>query len=358
MRVFICILLVIVLGIFAFSAGELYGENRVNVPVNESALVEVRESEDVIIAPEDITQVIEKTMPTVVGIAAEQPHEKSSASGVIVSKKGYIVTSSSAIGDPERIDVTFYDGSERRGDVVWRDNALDIAIIMVEGNISAAADLDGSNEIKMGESVVVLGCPLGMQFERCAAQGIVSAKDVMMKIENEDTAYYMDALLQTDAAVNEESFGAPLFNMYAELIGITTGRAGKEAGGCCAVPVNILSGVVKALEERGEFETPYIGLEGIPAKAAKYLKKKGGESSGLYVMSLDNEGPGYAAGLRYGDIIKTVNGKSVNTMAALKRELFEKGVGEELQIEITRNGEIKTFSVTSAAAEEDGGENR
>ena len=170
---------------------------------------------------------------------------------------------------------------------------------------------------------------------------------------------YIFFILQADASINPGNSGGPLINARGEVIGINTVRVKDAEGMGFAVPASILENVIKKLEETGRFDTPYIGLYAITAREARYLKREGAQSGGLYVMSLDAQGPAYAAGMRYGDIIKEMNGKEVNSMTELRKGLFRLEPESEIELKISRKGEDMTLYLKSAIMEDGySGENR
>lgn len=347
-------LFIIAIGIFSFSVGELYGQEKNDI-VTEPAAVVATEGPvvgDVVFEEESITDVIDEALPSVVGIASSSNGMRSLGSGVIVSRMGYIVTNHHVVGSsPERIDVTLYDGSVKEAEVLWSDRALDLAALKIDGENYASAKLGESDDVKVGEDVIAIGNPLSLQFERSVTKGIVSATGRTLSVDVNGETLYMEDLIQTDASINPGNSGGPLMNERGEVIGINTVRVKDAEGMGFAVPVCILESIVKKLEETGKFETPYLGLYACTAREAKYLKKDGASSDGLYVMSLDTDGPAYEAGLRFGDIIKKIDGKEVDTMIGLRRTLFQTDAGSEITLEISRKGEKMTIYVESALME-------
>lgn len=343
---YVAILLLV--GVFSFSAGEVSNRGVVEENAERLAItdevVPVTEPRE-----EDFTDVVARALPTVVGIEARGrvTSDGSMGSGVIMSELGYIVTNQHVVGDnPSLIAVTLYDGSIREGRLCWSDKTLDVAVVKIEGNIPAVALMGEYESVRVGEDVFAIGNPLSLQFERSVTKGIVSAVNRTITINSGDTVVYMEDLIQTDASINPGNSGGPLMNRFGEVIGINTVRVQSAESMGFAVPVNICESVIDALEKTGEFETPYLGLYAYTSQTAKYLKKENGTENGLFVISLDKDGPSYKSGIKYGDMITRINNVAVNNMLKLRRELFKYRDGEKIVLSIVSDGRLNDVEVT------------
>lgn len=274
-------------------------------------------------------------------------------SGVLASSDGYIITNHHVIGArPERIEVTLHDGETLEGKTVWSDSTLDIAVVKIDGTDYAYCKLGDAKTLRVGESVVAIGNPLSMQFQRTVTAGIVSALGRSISVENESGEQsYMEDLIQTDASINPGNSGGPLINSRGEVIGINTVKVSSAEGMGFAVPINVCAPVIQRLQNVGRFRTPYLGLYAYTPEAAKYLGADSNIKEGMFVAKLDTDGPAFAAGLRYGDIITAINGQKVNTMLSLREELYRRQGGEVIVVEFIRGGSRRRVDVMLASAE-------
>lgn len=303
---------------------------------------------------------LEEALRCVVGISgadASQGVNKKTAwymgSGVLASSDGYIITNHHVIGArPERIVVTLHNGETLKGETVWSDSSLDLAVVKIDGTDYPCCKLGDAKTLRVGESVVAIGNPLSMQFERTVTAGIVSALGRSISVENESgESSYMEDLIQTDASINPGNSGGPLINSMGEVIGINTVKVSSAEGMGFAVPINVCVPVIDRLQSVGRFRTPYLGLYAYTPAAARYLGADDDIKEGMFVAKLDTEGPAFAAGLRYGDIITAINGQQVNTMLSLREELFKRQSGETVQVEFIRAGSRRRVDVMLSSAE-------
>lgn len=299
-----------------------------------------------------LSDMIEDVLPSVVGIStsASKSGESSSwymGSGVIATEDGYIITNQHVIGDgTDKIVVTLYNGATKEAREIWSDSVLDLAVIKIDGGRFSKAVLGDAEKLRVGESVIAIGNPLSMQFERTVTAGIVSALNRTITIDSNGISGYMEDLIQTDASINPGNSGGPLLNTDGEVVGINTIKVSTAEGMGFAVPINLCVPVVERIQNMGEFRTPYLGLYAYTSEAARYLNKSAGFSRGLYVAQLDAAGPAFAAGLRYGDIIMYADGTEVNSMLALRRQLFTHQPGESIKISFLRDNSLREIAVT------------
>lgn len=300
-----------------------------------------------------LSDVIEAALPSVVGVSSSGPADAAGStyymgSGVIATDDGYIITNQHVIGAGSgRIAVTLMSGSTREAREIWSDSALDLAVIKIDGERYSPAALGDAEALRVGDSVIAIGNPLSMQFERTVTAGIISALNRTITV---DSSGIMEDLIQTDASINPGNSGGPLINSAGEVIGINTIKVSSAEGMGFAVPINLCVPVIDRIRRSGEFHTPYLGLYAHTAEAARYLGTGSGFSRGLYVARLDSGGPAFEAGLRYGDIIMYADGSEVNTMLALRRQLFAHQPGESIRISYMRDGTLREAAVTLAAA--------
>lgn len=291
-----------------------------------------------------------KVMPAVVGISTiknqkkfiGQKQTKGVGSGVIVDKDGYILTNNHVADiNSKNIIVYLYDGREVNGKTVWADPLLDLAIVKIDENNLNAADLGEPDIEKVGEIVIAIGNPLGLNFERTVTAGIISAKNRTIQISDTE---FMEDLIQTDASINPGNSGGPLVNTDGQVIGINTIKVETAEGIGFAVPVSIMKPILASIKEKGDFKTPIIGIKGFDRQIAGYFNYN--ITCGIYVYSVDAKGSADEAGVKEGDIILSVNGTEVNTMLSLKQAFYTSGVGSTVKIRIkTPLGTMKDVQI-------------
>ena len=312
-----------------------------------------RDSGAFIMAPRLREDMLEDALESVVGISsadASSSREDDTwymGSGVLVSSDGYIITNHHVIGArPKRIVVTLHNGDVTEGTTVWSESSLDLAIVKIDGEGYTCSKLGDAKTLRVGESVVAIGNPLSLQFQRTVTAGIVSALGRNISIENEDgTSSYMEDLIQTDASINPGNSGGPLLNDNGEVVGINTIKVSSAEGMGFAVPVNVCIPIMKRLRTTGSFRTPYLGLYAYTPATARYLEENENIKQGLFVAKLDTKGPAFDAGIRYGDIITAVEGTEVNSMLTLREELYKKQSGEKITLEIIRDGNMQKITI-------------
>ena len=202
---------------------------------------------------ENISNIIEKVSNTVVGISkirnigssaflSNSTEELGLGSGIIVSKKGYILTNEHVVGkNASSCYVTIENGKNYKGKIVWSNSDIDLAIIKVETIFNNVASLGSSNSISVGNTVYAIGNPIGYEFQRTVTGGIISAVNRTVKIKNEDDSYsYMSNLIQTDATINPGNSGGPLIDEEGYIIGINTIKITTAEGIGFAIPINII----------------------------------------------------------------------------------------------------------------------
>ncbi len=298
-----------------------------------------------------LPSVAEKLTDSVVGVSsAPQSHSFSSpsstqsmGSGVAVSRDGYILTNHHVVGDKSKIFVTLQDGQTKEAKKVWSDAALDIAIIKTEGEEFSPASLGDSESLAVGETVLAIGNPLSLQFQRTVTAGIVSAKNRMLYMA--DTGTLMEDLIQTDASINPGNSGGPLVNLQGEVVGINTVKARDAEGMGFAIAINLCRPIVDRILEEGKYEMPYLGLYAYDKETAMYMGAEAPEE-GLYISAVEPGSPAKAAGLTRGDVIIAMEDRPLSRMALLREQLLSRRVGDTVKLEINRGGTRFTATVT------------
>ncbi len=253
--------------------------------------------------------------------------EQGSGSGIIISTSGYIVTNEHVISGAEEISVILNTGDEYAATLIGKDTKTDLAVLKIEpkGTELKAAVLGDSTTTVVGERAIAIGNPLGQEFSGTTTQGIISAVNRTMTIENRTYN-----LLQTDAAINSGNSGGALINQYGEVIGINSiklSESGVEGLGF-AIAISEAKPIIEDLMQNG-----YVGgrpLVGISVQETRY---------GLFVAQVSEGSGAETAGLKEGDFISKVEGTVVKTSSELNEIRDTKKPGESLKFEIIRDGE-------------------
>ena len=306
---------------------------------------------------EDISTIIENASKCVVGISkiqslgssvftANSSSELGLGSGIIVSKKGYILTNQHVVGESKNCYVTTEDGNTYTGNILWTNFDIDLAIIKVDKIFNNYINIGNSNSVRIGQTVYAIGNPIGFEFQRTVTAGIISAVDRTVKIKNEDETYsYMSNLIQTDATINPGNSGGPLIDCVGKIIGINTIKITSAEGIGFAIPINIIKPIIEKYEQIGEFKEAYLGIYAYDGSLMSYVNHNKRLSEGIYIESIIEDGPVSSTELKRGDIIVKINNTSVNKMCELQSYIFSKNVGDEIILTVIRNNKKKLVKV-------------
>jgi len=324
-------------------------------------------------APESFADLAERLMPSVVNISTTQtiktsgnqfpfqfppgspfeemfkdfqrPTERKASSlgsGFIIKKEGLVVTNNHVISNAE--DILVKVGSkEYKAKVIGADPYMDVAVLKIESkNDFIPVKFGDSDKARVGDWVVAIGNPFG--FSGTVTSGIISARNRDINL----TRY--DDFIQTDASINQGNSGGPLFNLDGEVIGINTaiiapGQAGSIGIGF-AIPANAASNVIEQLIKYGETRRGWLGvrIQEVTKEIAEVEGMK--EPKGALVASVSPQSPADKAGLKAGDIILEFDGKKINTMRTLPKEVGNTAVGKQVIVKIWRNKKLISKRLT------------
>ncbi len=287
------------------------------------------------------TQIHEKVRPSVVGIlnysAENSLTADSSGSGIIVSSDGYILTNAHVISGAANLVVVLDNNEEYAAQLIGSDVSTDLAVIKIDAENLTAAELGDSDQLKVGEPVVAIGNPAGLNLAGSTTRGIVSGLDRTISVTLETGESISMEVIQTDAAINPGNSGGPLINEYGQVIGINSSRLSSSSydGIGFAIPVNDALPVVEDLIQYG-YVTGRVKLGITYYPISEVVGAMSGYTPGLLVYSVDVTMDVYAKGLRAGDIITEMDGKSVTSKEAIKTILDGKKPGDTLKITFVR----------------------
>jgi serine protease Do len=271
-------------------------------------------------------------------------------SGVLVTKDGYIITSSHVVQGASQVRVTLYDRRQFDARVVALDPSTDIAVVKIDGNGFPVAEMGRSDAIQPGEWVLALGSPLGLLFT--ATAGIISGKGRSIGILEQPgsglQAPPLENFLQTDAAINPGNSGGPLVDLHGRVIGINTAIAtesGLFAGVGFAVPIDLARRVAQDLIDYGFVRRPMLGVLARDVTAADVEIFQLPVAQGAKVMQVVEGGPAALAGVELGDVIIAVDGHEIDSASDLQATLAEFEPGSTVQLEVIRNGKETSIPV-------------
>lgn len=311
-----------------------------------------------------VTQMVaKKATDGVVGITTERIAQESLfdrnrkteigfGSGVIVSSDGYILTNNHVTGGKNsRIIVSFADGRNVEGEVVWADQVLDLAAVKVNLTGLTPLVLGDATTLEVGEPAIAIGNPLGLEFQRSVTSGIISALNRTISIETENGINYMEDLIQTDASINPGNSGGPLLNSRGEVVGINTIKVSSAEGMGFAIPINITKPIVNKLVSEGTFKEPYLGLFAYDRAVIPQIDGAASVQGGIYVAHVDEDGPAFRGGIRRGCIIRQVDDTEINTMMQLRTFIYSKSPGDSIRVTHLKHGTDNWVTTTIVLAE-------
>ena len=319
-------------------------------------------------------EIVDKLLPSVAGIESEFTYTQQSygnmfgfggnsssqtatgtGTGVVISEDGYIVTNAHVIYDSEhgcglanKITVYLSDDTEYEAEVIGYDTDFDLAVLRINADDLTAAEFGNSDALRLGESVIAIGNPLGFKLKNTVTAGIVSGLDRQIDINEQSLE-----LIQTDAAINSGNSGGPLINKYGQVIGINSSKMSSSysSSGASidnigfAIPSNEASKIVKDLIKYGYVTgKPQLGIS--YENVTEVDSHRYNIPVGVYVTSVDEDSAAEKAGLRSGDVITAIDGKEVTTGEELSAQKNLHSAGDTVEITFTRDGDSQTVELT------------
>lgn len=280
-----------------------------------------------------------RNIESVVSITCMGHNSTSTGTGVIFSEQGYIVTNAHVVEGGVTLSVQLTDGRVLPAELIGRDEVTDLAVLFIDGDNLISAQFGDSSALRVGDTVVAIGDPLGVEFRGTYTDGIVSAINRDVNMDGRKMT-----LIQTNAALNSGNSGGPLINCYGQVVGINTmkigtftDRSGVEGLGF-AIPSATVKDIVDQLIHQGYVSgRPAIGIAGdtLSAFYQHYYRMP----AGLYITEVDHNSDAYSKGIQAGDILISLDGQRIQTMEELKAFLYGCEVGQTIQTVIYRSGQ-------------------
>ncbi|SEL02466.1 serine protease Do [Ruminococcus sp. YRD2003] len=322
--------------------------------------------------------IVDKLLPSVVGIESKftvtgmsnnngfffgfggssQPSEykaTGTGTGVVLTEDGYIVTNAHVIYDSENgggkadsVSVILDDDESYDAEIIGYDTDCDIAVLKIEAKGLTAAEFGDSDSLRLGESVIAIGNPLGFDLKDTVTGGMISGLDRNITINDKAMT-----LIQTDAAINSGNSGGPLINKYGQVIGINSSKMSSSWGSNeasiegigFAIPSNEVSDIVDDIMEYGYVTgKPQLGIS--CQDVTQSISQMYDMPVGVYVISVTEDSAADKAGLQKGDIITAIDGDEVTTTEELNAKKNKHSAGDKVELTISRDGKEEKVTVT------------
>jgi len=321
------------------------------VPEWGAAKASASEKANAAAATASIPDLVEKLSPAVVNIATTRVvknrltgrdvSQQGMGSGLIISADGYIFTNHHVVNKADRIKVKLADEKEYDATVKGQDAATDLALLKIDPDAELPfAALGDSDRCRIGETVFTIGNPLGLNHTITA--GIISAKGRVIG------AGPYDNFIQTDASINPGNSGGPLCNLQGEVIGINTAIVAQAQGIGFAIPINMAKSILGDLKTSGRITRGWLGLttQAITDDIRKSLKLK--DQKGVLVSNVFAGDAADQAGIKIGDVILEIDGKTVSDNREMGQVVAALHVGSRVPVKIFRDGRTLTLQVVAA----------
>lgn len=258
-------------------------------------------------------------------------------SGVIIDKKGYILTNYHVVEKANKLKVTTSDGNVYEGVIVGTDKITDLAVIKIESKEALSfAELGNSNGLRIGQIVIAIGNPFGLDGGPSVTAGIISSLSRKLQFESG----IMD-LIQTDASINPGNSGGPLVNTKGEVIGINTAKMPYAQGIGFAVPVNVAKTIINDLITNGRVTNrPWVGISTIKITKELANSYRLPAEEGSLIAEVQLQSPADLADLRKGDIIESIDGIRITNPFQISSHIRKRNIKDKISIRINRYGKI------------------
>jgi len=303
-------------------------------------------------APESVSAIAARVLPSVVSISTRSRMSSGTGTGFVIRSDGYILTNNHVVENVVRggnLTVSFNDGKVVRGKIVGVNQAYDLAVIKVSRTGVPALQFGDSDKVQVGDSVIAIGSPLGLAGT--VTSGILSAKNRAVTAgDGRSEGSFINAL-QTDAAINPGNSGGPLVDRTGAVVGVNTaiatlgssfdGQSGSIGLGF-AIPINQARRTAEELIKTGKSSYPILGV----SVDTTYSE------GGARVASVSPDSPAERAGIQEGDIITSLDGRAVANSDELIVAIRDKSPGDRVSVTLLRDGVRKVLKATLVAAQQ------
>lgn len=326
-----------------------------------------------------IQEIAAKSKPSVVAVSVKKTLGQGVGTGFVLREDGYIATNYHVVKDGVSIRVMLYDGTGYDATVINYSEPDDLAVLKIEAEGLPALPIGNSDEVLVGDNIVVIGHPAGLEYGWSTTNGILSAINREVKIKNDDgTLNKKMTLLQTNANVNSGNSGGPMFNQKGEVIGIISMKlANGYEGMGFAIPINGAMEIINAIIEKGHADDvdssvssgrPVLGVTGfdvLPGMTVvknadgEYARGFGSaegmegtifaiEHGGFFITEVSTAGDAYGK-LQADDQIVAIDGVETSSRSAMMAVMNEKNIGDFVVIDFIRDGELHSLEIKLTA---------
>ena len=293
-----------------------------------------------------LQQIYEQNIPSVVSITAVGTRTTATGTGVVLSEKGYLVTNYHVIEGAQSLTVKLTDERELTAKVVGSDPVSDLAVLYVAAGDLVPAQFGDSDNLRVGDTVVAIGDPLGVELRGTMTDGIISAISRDVQVDGRSMN-----LIQTNAALNSGNSGGPFINSFGQVIGINTMKIGTFTdstgveGLGFAIPSATVREVVNQLITQGYVSgRPWLGIQG--ESFSSYYRRFYQLPQGVYITEVEAGSPAQTAGLMRGDIITRADDSPVSDMETLNSLLYTHSAGDTMLLTVYRGGHQGNVEIT------------
>ncbi|EID42786.1 S1C family serine protease [Parageobacillus thermoglucosidasius] len=314
-----------------------------------------------------LTKAIDKVSDAVVGVVNiqeanfwSQSSAEGTGSGVIYKKengKAFVVTNHHVVENASQLEISLKDGTRVPAKLLGSDILMDLAVLEIDAkHVKKVAEFGNSDIVKLGEPVIAIGNPLGLQFAGSVTQGIISGtnRTVEVDLDQDGTPDWNAEVLQTDAAINPGNSGGALVNIEGQVIGINSMKIAQEEveGIGFSIPINSAIPVISDLEKYGQVRRPYMGVElrslsdisSYHLQATLHLPKD--VTEGVAIIQVVPMSPAARAGLKQFDVIVALDGQKVRDVLDLRKYLYtKKSIGDKMKVTFYRDGKKHTVTM-------------
>ena len=285
-----------------------------------------------------LQDIYQKNIDSVASIFCKIPNGRSSGTGVIISENGYVITNAHVVGGASSIEVLLTNGQSYPARTIGADLVSDLAVLYIEATYLTAAEFGDSSSLRVGDAVVAIGDPLGVELRGTMTDGIVSAINRDISVSGRTMT-----LIQTNAALNPGNSGGPLINCFGQIIGINTMKIGDSMdssgveGLGFAIPSTTVKEVVDQLIRQGYVTgRPSLGLS--TETVSGFLQMYYGLPKGVYITAVEANSDAAKKGLAVGDILLSLDGQRIADTETLNAILFAHNAGDTVEAVIYRSG--------------------
>ncbi|WP_013322254.1 HhoA/HhoB/HtrA family serine endopeptidase [Gloeothece verrucosa] len=363
-------------GSYVFSSPSLLARTTDNPTQSQPSINSSTPSPQIAVPINFVTQVVQEVGPAVVRIdssrtvttqtpqvfndpffrqffGSDQPEipnkqvQRGTGSGFIISSRGEIITNAHVVDGTDKVNVILKDGRTLIGKVLGSDPITDIAVVKVEADNLPTVKLADSDHLQVGEWAIAIGNPLGL--DNTVTTGIVSATGRSSALIGAGDKRVQ--FIQTDAAINPGNSGGPLLDAQGNVIGVNTAIIQNAQGIGFAIPINKAQQIAHQLIANGKVNHAYLGIQ--MAQVTPDLKEqlqetkgwKISENQGIVIVGVVPNSPAQRSGLKEGDVITAIDGKSVNDPSQVQEEVENSRVGNNIPLQINREGKTVKLSV-------------